>query len=116
MAYYKQKWDKVLKSNARPQRFFQATRAEVEWLNSQCNGLNEDTKKLFAHVLVCTIFKIRKQATGDKIFIPVGIKFINDNFPGAKWEKLVKRGLIEVKPYSYAKGLTEVVLKFGTRV
>jgi hypothetical protein len=88
----------------RPQSSYPATWQEVEWTRQVTKFLNENTRRLFVHILICTLYRIRKVGDGEQVFIPVCQDFIKKYFPKAKWKKLAARGLIEVKSHLWKGG------------
>jgi hypothetical protein len=98
MSKYKKGWNLI--SNAKPHKSRRATKMEIEWVKQKTHRLHDDTRKIFVHVLISTLQELKKTKDGDElIFVPVGCKFLHENFSKGNWRTLVQRGLLLLEPF-----------------
>ena len=93
---YKTAWNLV--SNATPHKSRRATTQEIAWVKQKTHRLHDDTRKIFVQVLISTLQNLKRAKDDDLFFVPIGCRFIYNNFPKGNWRSLVQRGLLILEP------------------
>lgn len=79
--------------------------SRVEWLftdaEAHFNVLSADSKRLFKHILVCTLV-----SPDDVVWVPVSARLLKEKLPKARWKELVEAHLVEASEYDAEKGLS----------
>ena len=84
------------------QDHFLVTPAQYQFVRDLTRGCDEDTFKLFCHVLVCSVFRLTSK--DDDLFIPVAWETYHEEWPKADWRPLKERGLLEPTGYDRHRG------------
>lgn len=83
-------------------------KVQYEGMRELCKDMSQATYKLFCHILVCTLLKLKEEEEeGEEQYVPVSYELIRKSAYGAKWEELANQGLIKDKDHNRHAGLSK---------